>query len=98
MSKDRCTIHKWRRRNLTKNPNKPPYIVYACVKCPSYKPIELMIGERFECWRCGGNFIFSAKHKELARPHCDGCTKSSEKKKKIDEALESIIQDLTKGL
>lgn len=103
-------LHRYRLKDLTRNPDKPPYNVYVCIQqdCTHHIRIELVDGKLAECNRCGEPFIMKLaklKHGDriIVRPHCDNCTKTPErikaKKEKmrntIDELMESI---LPKGL
>lgn len=94
--------HKYQKRNLTKNPKKPPYIVYACVlpNCNYYCFWELLIGKLAICWRCTKEFKLERKHinpkdSGLAKPHCDDCTKTNsvekiEKKESIKDLMDKL--------
>lgn len=67
-------VHKYVRVKL----GKKGFTVYRCVKggCPHYIRQELVVGNPFECWRCGGTFIMNVKTATYKKPHCAACTRN----------------------
>lgn len=70
-------IHKFIRKNLTRDPKKKPYNVLACVEpgCSAYYVLALCIGKLATCWRCGTPFIIDAVSVDHLKPHCQACIK-----------------------
>ena len=69
-------LHKYKRVKLGKT-----YTVYKCMKpaCNHYIRVELVEGKLCECNRCGEMMLMTKKAMQLAKPHCDDCTKSFKK-------------------
>lgn len=82
-------IHKYKRVNLTRDPKKKPYIVFACEQpgCSTYYTELLIIGQLAECWRCGDPFVIDKVSAGHVKPHCSAC---------IKRKLPKIVDDLSK--
>jgi len=98
-------VHKYRLKNLTRDPGKPPYMVYICTHqtCTHHIRVELVEGKKAECNRCNEPFIMKLaklKHGDriVVRPHCDDCTKTPEhlkkKKEKISNAIDMLMESI----
>lgn len=76
-------LHRYKRVNLTRDPEKKEYLVLKCTKpvCSHYVPLTLALGKLCECNRCGDAFVLDKVSVQLALPHCLECTK----RKKTDE-------------
>jgi hypothetical protein len=61
-----------------------PGCVHKCEK-------ELVIGRFTICHRCDEEVVMTRKMVELAKPHCDDCTKVTEKRAAIIELLEQKL-------
>lgn len=61
-------VHKYLRVRLGKDKK---FIVFRCVltDCPHFIRREFIIGKRTICWRCGAEFVMTAKTQQL-KPHC----------------------------
>lgn len=70
-------IHKFFRKNLSRNPGVKPYLVYACQQpaCTYYIPLTLALNKLAECWRCGDPFVMDKYSITLLKPHCNSCIK-----------------------
>jgi len=99
-------LHKYKLKDLTRDPKKDPYYVYVCVKqeCDHHVRIELIDGKRAECFRCGDPFeirLNKIKHGKqiLHKLHCDSCTwaprngKVSAKKEEVKKKISNIDFD-----
>lgn len=103
-------LHKYRLKNLTRDPAKAPYNVYVCIKqdCTHHIRVELVEGKMAECNRCGEPFVMKLsklKHGDriITRPHCEDCTKTpagvKEKKKKVENSIDELVASiLPKGM
>lgn len=95
--KNNNCIHKYKRVNLTRNPSKPPYEVFKCVKpfCTNYIAIHLAENKECECWRCSNLMTISKKmiQQGLIKIHCEECTRSNRSKdvNTLAEILEKVI-------
>jgi hypothetical protein len=87
-------IHKFRRVNLTRNPDKKDYIVLKCMQpgCVTYIPVALGVGQLAECWICGDPFVIDKKSVGHSKPHCIHCIKR--KVKPIVENLSDLVKDI----
>jgi len=74
-------IHMYKRENLTRNPEKKPYMVFRCIKptCNHHIPLDRALGKIAECCRCNEPFIIDKETIKLAKPHCQNCFKRTEK-------------------
>lgn len=103
-------IHKYRLKNLTRDPSKAPYLVYICIQqdCSHNIRVELIDGKISLCNRCNEPFMMrlnKLKHGDrvIVRPHCEDCTKTpasvKEKRKKIENSIDELMSSvLPKGL
>jgi hypothetical protein len=98
-------LHKYRLRNLTRDPSKPPYYVYICVKqdCSHHIRIDLVDGKLAECNRCEEPFIIKLvkiKHGDriIVRPHCDDCTKTPDRVRRKRERISNSIDELMQSM
>lgn len=98
-------LHKYKLKDLTRDPSKPPYMVYICTKqtCTHHIRVELVEGKQAECNRCGDLFIMKLsklKHGDriIVRPHCDDCTKTparlAKKKERVSNAIDVLMQSI----
>lgn len=94
-------LHKYRLKNLTRDPSKAPYLVYICIEqeCSHHIRVDLVEGKLAKCNRCDEPFIMKLaklKHGEkvIVRPHCDSCTKTPERIKEKKEKIRSSIDEL----
>lgn len=95
----KCPPHRYKRRNLTKNKNKEPFYVFACVECPSTIRIDMAAGREARCFNCNDTFIITAKQaSKMAKLRCDNCIKHKSEtlqvKRDIDELLEKILDEI----
>lgn len=97
-------IHKYKRINIGapiykdgKVIGRKDYPVYRCTKpdCKHYVRPELLEGKIAECGRCESSFVCDKSSKNLAEPHCSGCTN---KKKDVMNSTMKFIEDLEKGV
>lgn len=44
--------------------------------CTSFIRVELAVGLKCICWRCGKEFVLDERTVKLVKPHCRDCTKS----------------------
>lgn len=83
--------HQYVRVKIGKNKR----ILYKCARigCVHTCKPELIEGRISICNRCFNDFVFTKKHLELAKPHCDNCTISPKRANvsKIEEMLEKIL-------
>lgn len=81
-------LHLYRRVKLSKN-----YTVLKCQEplCTHYISLKLAEGKMCRCNRCRQPMLLTRAALDLARPHCDLCTKS----KKVDlVALSQKLKEL----
>ncbi len=88
-------IHKYKRFNLTRKPDKPAYYVFKCIlpNCPHYVRFDLVEGKFCICHKCNEAFLMTKLSMRLAKPHCIDCTKF-EKKEDLDAIAEFIKNNL----
>lgn len=70
-----CTLHKYLLSNIA-GAGKPKYLVYKCVKCPHYVQVNLALGRKSECWKCGKEMLVLQYHvtRGTVKPkHVGGC-------------------------
>lgn len=98
-------IHKYRLKDLARKEGTPPYLVYICIKqsCTHHIRVELVEGKISECNRCGENFIMrlsKLKHGStiIVRPHCEDCTKSPDRIRKVKDKLNVDIDSLMNSI
>src|SRR5580692_1622875 len=50
-------------------------VIFFCAlpDCSFKINIQLVLGKRSICWRCGNDFIMSEYSLRLAKPHCKAC-------------------------
>lgn len=95
-------LHRYRRRNLTRDKSKPPYIVFACLKpnCTHWIEVKMALGKEAECYICGNKFIIGKVELGQAKPHCVNCTKGKDGKVKAkqievnDEAFNNLLSEI----
>lgn len=93
-----CPPHKYRRRNLSKDKDKP-YFVFKCLDCPHYIKTELAVGSEARCYKCENKFFITARHASLvAKPSCPNCVRKSSKKREIEEQVDNILDRILKGV
>jgi len=87
-------IHKYQRQNLTRNPDKAPFLVMACMQpaCTHYIAKHLALGKLCECHICGDPFIIDKVSIDHARPHCNDCIK-----KKVRPEIDALAK-LAEGI
>lgn len=83
-------LHKYKRKDLGKG-----YMVYMCTEpsCTHYIRVDLAEGKLCKCNRCGEPMIMSKKAMQLAKPHCDDCTKPRVDRADIN-ALNEILGNI----
>lgn len=88
--------HKVRRKNLTRDKEKKPYLVHACILpgCHFYMACHLMLGKEVICNRCDKPFIMDARSIVESKPHCKDCTKKRRTTVIKDVALEDFMSKL----
>lgn len=93
----RTHIHRYVRKDLTRDKSKAPYIVYACDKpgCTHYLNLDLIDGKESQCYKCDNIFIIKinkikAGDRLTRRPICDGCIKHRGKKAEVMSKLDAI--------
>ena len=89
-------IHKYQRRNLTRNKDKEPYFVYACVLpgCTSYIRCELALGKECLCNVCSLPFVLDRRSVIEKKPHCDNCIRRKPGTKKVRDRAAAIMEAL----
>lgn len=84
-------IHALHRKKLGKS------IIYKCSlpDCSYFIQKALAEGKKCICSRCGFPFIITKKTLKWcgAKPHCEGCYGTSNRDKKLEAVLDSIIGD-----
>ena len=82
--------HKYIRVKVGKN--KRVFVKCDIPGCPHYLKHEVLaLGRMSICNRCGDEMILTKLNMQLAKPHCDACTKSKkEGVSKIAELLERM--------
>lgn len=88
-------IHKFKKVNISTNPNKP-YLVFKCIKptCAYYISVALALNKLCECNRCHETMILSKDALILVLPHCSKCTKRRSGK---GDDVEQITEFLRKS-
>lgn len=88
ISKHHDGAHKYRRKWIGKEKN---YEIYACIlpNCRHYTTPEFLEGKEYICWRCNNTVMATAATRELAKPHCRGCTKTRSGKPAIKSSFKS---------
>lgn len=73
-------VHKLRRKTYKNGES-----IFFCVgaDCKYKVNVDLSLGKRTECWRCGESFIINEYSIRLAKPHCMDCTKKKDEKLEI---------------
>lgn len=79
-------FHKYKKVNLSRNPEKKPYFVYKCVKplCNHYIRLDLAEGKMCECNRCGEPMVITkatlhgSSNTPMTKPHCNNCIERKE--------------------
>lgn len=90
------TIHKYKRKNLTREKDKPKYLVFICTlpNCSHYIRVDLAGNKECICNRCDQPFLMNARSLAEAKPHCNACvrkgTTSLKKVKKLDRFLDEL--------
>jgi DNA-directed RNA polymerase subunit RPC12/RpoP len=101
MSKKReaiCPPHKYRRRNLSKDKDKP-YLVFKCMDCPHYIKTDLAVGMEARCYKCNAGFFITAKHASvIAKPTCANCVAKNNKNRAIEEQVDNILDAIMKDM
>jgi hypothetical protein len=87
-------LHLYKRKNLTRDFTKPPFIVLACTKpfCSHWLRIDLAIGKECECNRCHQPMLLDKHTITLSKPHCQKCIKHKHKPE-IDK-LSQLVDEL----
>lgn len=79
---------------MIKNPELPPYEVFACQKpaCNHTLPIERALGKLCECNVCHNPMILDKETVKKARPRCTDCIvrKTKPEVDKLNELLKDI--------
>lgn len=72
--------------------------VFFCTKdnCHYKINVELSLGKRVECWRCGKPFELTVATKRMDKPHCSDCTKRRGNQPKMEFDLRRIDTSLPK--
>lgn len=90
-------LHRFKKVNLTRNPDKAPFIVYKCTKaaCTYYIRIDLAEGMLTECNICAIPMVITKEvlthsgNKPMAKPRCPNCIK-----RKSETNVEAIAEFL----
>lgn len=90
MTKKPGHLHIYKRVKLGKN-----YLVYKCQVpgCAHYRQVELCENARIACYICKQEMVLTKDKMELAKPHCDSCTKRTHKQQELD-VLNQILGEL----
>jgi len=93
------SVHRYLRKNLTRNPKKDPYIVYVCIRpgCQHYILVDLALGKLAVCNRCGREFLMNHRSVQEKRPHCDRCVRVRPKTKKKFDLANQLLEELGLG-
>ena len=93
-------VHKFK-KHAYKTGNK----VYFCAlpDCLFKIAVELSLGKRCVCWRCGETFIMTSYSLRLSEPHCSACHKMKPGSKIKDNPVmpttaEHTVNDLASRL
>lgn len=91
-------FHRLKLKNLRTDKTKEPYFIYFCTKpnCQFYIRHDLIWGKEVECNRCHQPFIIKRLNKIYVEPHCDGCTKKTERTKAKEKQVEAVMEDIMK--
>lgn len=89
MAKKRGHLHRYKRVSLGTR----GYKVYRCIVpgCPHYISVDLVENSLCECNRCGQPMVMTKAAMQLAKPHCQDCTKSKHKETFTD--IEQFLQE-----
>lgn len=94
----KCPPHRYKRKNLTRDAKKEPFLVFKCMECPHYIRTELAAGLEARCYKCNEPFIISAKQASItAKPICEPCIVKSSKTKKLEAEVDSLMDEILKG-
>ena len=79
-------LHRLKRIPLGKN----GYQVYKCMKphCSYMIAVNLVEGQVVECNRCLSPMMMDKKAMELAKPHCEDCTRGRVPDKTVDVLID----------
>jgi late competence protein required for DNA uptake (superfamily II DNA/RNA helicase) len=55
--------------------------------------VRLSENKIIECSRCGNPMLLTKAKMDLAKPHCDDCTRSTKPKDEIVGALEDLFKE-----
>jgi hypothetical protein len=75
-------LHEYKKVDLARKKDKPPYLVYKCqvLACPHYIPLTLAEGKVCKCSRCHQPMIITkatltrSNGGPMLFPHCEDCT------------------------
>ena len=89
-------IHKYIRKNLTRDPNKPAYNVYACTlpSCMHHLRVEVCEGKVSICNVCNEPFVMTKATLTLQKPHCIDCTKEPRNKGLRNKLPKTVIKSI----
>jgi|SRR6187401_3083710 len=95
----KCPPHKYKRKNLTRSKSKEPFLVFKCVECPHYVRTELAAGLEARCYKCNKPFNITVKQVSVtAKPICEECIVKSSKTKKLEAEVDTLLDEILKGL
>ena len=96
--KQNCPPHRYRRRNLTRNKDKAPYLVLKCMDCPHHKELSLCVGMPARCYHCNSEFIITGRHLTKAKIKCDNCIKRRKETIETDMAIIELMNKILSDL
>ena len=90
------TIHKFKRKNLTRDKSKPKYLVFTCTlpNCSYYIRLDLANNKECICNRCEKPFLMNSRSMAEAKPHCNECVRKKGVTVKKDHALDEFLNEL----
>ena len=59
-------------------------VFFCSLDCTFKISVQLALGKRSICWRCGESFIMTEYSLRLVKPHCPQCHQSKDKKEIIE--------------
>jgi len=75
-------------------------VFFCSLDCTFKISVQLALGKRSICWRCGESFIMTEYSLRLVKPHCPQCHQSKDKKEIIEpnndmSAAQGVVQNIT---
>ena len=96
LNKDPNHVHKLKRFRY-----KTGGAIYFCVSDCSFRVgVELSLGRKSECWRCGKPFSMNKYSTNLDKPHCEEChthkadKRLGKKARKVESPLTAVADSV----